>query len=333
MKILVLSDIHENWSFNLSFIKSNKDSVDYVVTLGDYVDSFKEDLNGFTMQQGFLKLIELARAEPEKFRIILGNHDHSYISRQSCSGHYIQYAKMYEKMFTDNLDIIYPTVLIDRVLFSHAGVSLQWYEKVVGFYNDKYKYNFVPKRIMSEYKRWDYNNRNIEKVYFNGEVKSLVIPKNEKDKEYIKEYYKYRDFTRENLEKVYKEMTPYFKNSLPMKFSVNNLRKIMLDDLNSLCHCGYSSTGDSSGESCLWIRPNSLIKDRWPKGIKCQVVGHTEIGLKKFKYGQHKLIVCDNRTHNCGFTLDTENIGEDFEKLEFPKPKISKEAFEIFREF
>lgn len=262
MKVLVVPDIHGNWAYALSFIKSNKDSVDYVVTLGDYVDDFDEKANGVPMQTGFLQLVELARQEPEKFRIILGNHDHSYISRQSCSGHHMQYAKMYEKMFTDNLDIMYPAVLIDEVLFSHAGVSSLWYDNVVISY--KSKYGFIPK-----------------------------------------------------------------------KFSTESLKKMMLKDLSLFDHCGYSSTGDSPGESCLWIRPKSLIQDRWPTDIKCQVVGHTELGLKKFKYNQHKLIVCDNKEHNCGFILDTNDLGEDFEQMEFKTHKffsddLYKELFACF---
>lgn len=317
MKILVVSDIHENWSFALNFIKSNKDSVDYVVTLGDYVDSFNENLNGFPMQQGFLKLVEFARAEPGKFRIILGNHDHSYMSSRHCSGYHLEYADMYKKMFTDNLDILHPAVLIDGVLFSHAGVSLNWYESVIGLYNDKYKYSFVPKEVLAEYNKWCYNYSNIEKVYFDGVVRPLVNPSDEKEKNYINDYRNYQNFAKENKEKAYQLMSTYFKNVMPKSFSIDNLRKMMVENLRLFEHCGCSSIGESTGESCLWIRPKSLIKDRWPKGIKCQVVGHTELGLKKFKHRQHKLIVCDNREHNCGFVLDTDHIGDDFEKMLF----------------
>lgn len=321
MKVLVVSDVHENWAFALSFIKANKDSVDYVVTLGDYVDSFNESLNGFPMQQGFLELVSLARKEPSKFRILIGNHDQSYISKQTCSGHHNQYAEMYKKMFLDNIDIIEPAVIIDGVLFSHAGVSLDWYERCVSLYNDKYKYDFVPEDLKKEYDKWDYNFRNVSEVYFDGNVKPLVNPKTQEEKEYIEKYHSYQKNAKEKMDLIWDKMKTYFKDTLPKKFSVDNLRKIFLDDYNNLNHCGYSSSGNSPGESCIWIRPKSLIKDRWPRNIKCQVVGHTEIGLKKFKYRQHKLIVCDNRNHNCGFILDTENIGDDFEKIVFDEPK------------
>lgn len=311
MKILVVSDVHENWVFALSFIKANKDSVDYVVTLGDYVDSFNESLNGFPMQQGFLELVSLARKEPDKFKIIIGNHDQSYISKQTCSGHKYQYEEMYKKMFLDNIDLLEPVVMLDNILFSHAGVSLDWYERCVGFYNDKHKYDFVPKELKKEYDKWKYNYSNIYDVYFDGIVLPLTSPTSQE-----KQYNSYKKNAKEKMDIAWDKMKVYFRNTLPKKFSVDNLRKIFLDDYNSLNHCGYSPSGNSSGESCIWIRPESLLKDRWPKNIKYQVVGHTEIGLKKLKYRQRKLIVCDNRAHNCGFILDTENTG-DFEKVKF----------------
>lgn len=327
MRILIIPDIHGNWAYALSFIKLNKDSVDYVVTLGDYVDDFNESLNGFVMQQGFLSLVGMARKEPEKFRIILGNHDHSYISNQSCSGHHNQYAKMYKDMFLNNSDLLEPAVLIDGVLFSHAGVSLDWYERRVGFYNDKHKMDFVPKEIVSEYNKWDYNYRNIDKVYFDGNIRPLVNPKTQEERDYIEQYHKYQTYAKDKMDAAYDVMKAYFKDSMSKKFSVGNLRKIFLDDYNNLNHCGYSSSGNSPGESVIWIRPSSLIKDRWPTGIKCQVVGHTEIGVKKLKYRQHKLIVCDSKGHNRGLILDTENIGDDFEKYEEPKPVINADVF------
>ena len=69
MKVLVVPDVHGSWNKALAFIKANKDKVDYVVTLGDYVDDWEDSINGKPMQEGFLQLIEMARAEPNKFRL------------------------------------------------------------------------------------------------------------------------------------------------------------------------------------------------------------------------------------------------------------------------
>lgn len=324
-----MPDIHGAWSQALSFIKANKDSVDKVVTLGDYVDDWDDNLNGKPMQEGFLQLIEMARAEPEKFCICLGNHDHSYISDQSCSGHHYEYEEMYTEMFMNNLDIIHPAVLLDGVLFSHAGVSQHWYNRTVGWFNDRHKMDKVPKKLIDEYEKWKYNYNHINEVYFDGVIFSLVSADTEEEKKRLDEYHKIQRHCHDEMNKAYDAMKPHFKNTISTTFSTKNLRKIMLEDMEFLEHCGYSSSGDSSGESCLWIRPNSLLRDNWPNGLKCQVVGHTEYGLKRWKWNKHKLIVCDNHEHDCGFILDTENLGE-FEQVKYKKNPMynmsSKEA-------
>mgnify|MGYP002623915860 CR=1 FL=1 len=127
MKILIIPDVHGNWTETIKFIEDNKGSVDKVVTLGDYVDDFDEKLNGENMINGFKKLCELKRAEPEKFNICIGNHDLSYISNPHVSGHHWEYALDYRKMFFDNIDIMDIIVKIDDWYFSHAGVSEKWY--------------------------------------------------------------------------------------------------------------------------------------------------------------------------------------------------------------
>ena len=60
-KVLVIPDIHGNWKEALKFIKNNKDKVEKVVCLGDYVDDFDESLNGKVMIDGFRELTELAK--------------------------------------------------------------------------------------------------------------------------------------------------------------------------------------------------------------------------------------------------------------------------------
>lgn len=319
MKVLVVPDIHGSWEQALKFIKENKDKVDKVVTLGDYVDDWDDAINGEPMHKGFLELVTMARAEPDKFRICLGNHDHSYISDQNCSGHHYEYEEMYAQMFLDNLDIIHPAVLIDGVLFSHAGVSQHWYNRAVSWYNERHKYDKVPLKLLKEREKWEYNNRHINEVYFDGRVFPLVNMKTEQEIADEKEYRKIQEDISDHIKDVYNRMQKYVGRGMSYTFSVENLRKIFIDDFNSLCHCGYSSSGDSPGESCIWIRPSSLMKDNWPGHLKCQVVGHTELGLRKYKWNKHKLIVCDSHEHDCGFILDTENIGDDFEQVRYEK--------------
>lgn len=128
MKVLIIPDVHGNWKETIQYVKDHKDEVDFVVTLGDYVDDFDESLNGLNMITGFKELCSMAREEPSKFRICIGNHDLSYISDPHVSGHHYQYSGDYKRMFFSNLDIIDVLVEIDGWIFSHAGVSEKWYK-------------------------------------------------------------------------------------------------------------------------------------------------------------------------------------------------------------
>lgn len=321
MKILVVPDIHGSWANIIPYIKANKDLVDKIVTLGDYVDDWDDRLNGLVMINGFKQLIEMARAEPNKFVILIGNHDHSYISSQSCSGHRPQYAAEYHRMFMDNMDVIHVAALIDRCLFSHAGISQLWYNRMIMRYNEKHEKDFVPKELMAEYNKWAYNDSHIEDVYFGGRVFSLVKAETPEEQKDIDEYRKIQDFLREKINNCADKMRVYYRDTIKTAvFNAETLDKIFHEDPEYFCHCGWNSAGDSSGESCLWIRPSSLLRDNWPGHLKCQVVGHTEMGLKRLQYRTHKLIVCDSRKHDCAFVLDTDNIGE-FEKAKFTKNK------------
>lgn len=128
MKILVIPDIHGNWINTIQHIIDNKNSVDKIVTLGDYFDDFDEKLNGKIMIDGFKKLIELKKSEPEKFELLLGNHCLSYISDPNVSGHHYQYASAYRKLIMDNLEYLNIITEISGYYFSHAGVSTVWYK-------------------------------------------------------------------------------------------------------------------------------------------------------------------------------------------------------------
>lgn len=125
------------------------------------VDDFDETLNGINMITGFKKLCELKRAEPEKFEILIGNHDLSYISDPHVSGHHYQYSADYRRMFMENIDIMNVCIEIEGWVFSHAGVSEKWYnyfiKNVVKGKNGNYF------RVISE-EEWEFISKPIEKI-------------------------------------------------------------------------------------------------------------------------------------------------------------------------
>ena len=111
MKILVIPDIHGKFEDAFSVINEHKDHVDKVVVLGDYVDGYEQGLDNDSLVNDFWMLCEMARKEPDKFCLCLGNHDMSYISSGRdaiyCSRHHGDMTNYYREMFRDNLDMFH----------------------------------------------------------------------------------------------------------------------------------------------------------------------------------------------------------------------------------
>lgn len=127
MKILVVGDIHGNFNRVLAEVKRRMYNFDYVVFLGDYVDSFDENQNGYPMINGFNRLMEMKKnTKKPVVKVLLGNHCNSYISDDRVSGHRYDFAEQYKKMFLDNLDDLDICVQLGDYVFSHAGISKNW---------------------------------------------------------------------------------------------------------------------------------------------------------------------------------------------------------------
>lgn len=265
MKILVIPDIHGKFEDAFSVINEHKDHVDKVVVLGDYVDGYEQGLDNDSLVNDFWMLCEMARKEPDKFCLCLGNHDMSYISSGRdaiyCSRHHGDMTNYYREMFRDNLDILNVVYLIDGCLFSHAGVTMDFYKRVVGQFSKlNSKKSFSP----NNERKWESLNVNS----FNPESLNFV-----------------------------------------MRYDFNSRKNgISYFDL-----IGDDVYGSSNDASCVWVRPWALFEAKnWPPRIKCQVVGHTRIGLGAFKSGSRRLIVVDSNDdkERKGALLDTTLIDE-----------------------
>lgn len=320
MKILVIPDIHGNYAAALQNIQDHKDEVDKVVVLGDYVDDFNEDLNGQPMINGFNQLVEFKDKEPEKFELLFGNHCLSYLAQtrdgECVSGHHYKYADKYQKMFEDNINKFNIIYKVNDILFSHAGVSQQWLHRVKYLINLKHEFDNVPQELMNKYNDLDYKSHNISKLYFDGMIFSLVNAETEEEKARIAEYRKIDIDLHAQKNKVFEKMQSYKKEYYKYA-SYKFLNEVFHspnkgDQYNTEVfeHCGWNSAGDSSGESCTWIRPDSLLHDNWPRGIKYQVVGHTECGNKNYVYKNKHLILTDTKEHNTYRILDTEKMDD-----------------------
>lgn len=143
-KVLVIPDCHGR-KFWRQAIANNIGNVDKVIFLGDYLDPYGDEIeenpelmecNNFYDSQSLLKMLEniisLKKNEPDKYILLTGNHSDSYIwSKFNAASRtdYRNYEK-YHKFFSENLEYFNLVWIEDNVIFSHAGISEGWANKV-----------------------------------------------------------------------------------------------------------------------------------------------------------------------------------------------------------
>lgn len=340
MKILIIPDVHGNWKDAIQNIKDHKDEVDKVVVLGDYVDDWDENLNGSNMVEGFNSLMEFKNNEPDKFEVLFGNHDLSYLAQtrngECVSGHHYEYADKYKKMFEDNIDNMNIVYKVGNILFSHAGISMSWLQNNTYYFNERHRFDKVPEEISKKYA--DLNDRihDINKYYFDGMIFSLVNVKTPEEQRLVDEYRKIEDDLHDKINNTYLEMREYEFDTFKTA-SIKNINKILHTprhgdkyDAETFEHCGWEGSGNSHGESCVWIRPEALLEDTWPNGIKYQIVGHTELGERYFQYKHKRLIVVDSPSHGTYKIIDTDKMDDlVFEEFKPYRETLSKEDLRI----
>ena len=144
MKVLVIADVHGR-KFWRQTIANNIDKVDKVIFLGDYLDPYSEEItmapelmecNDFYDSQSLLKMLEdiisLKKNEPDKYILLTGNHTDSYIWSKFHAATRTDYKnwEKYHKFFLQNLEYFNLVFTAGTTIFSHAGISEGWANKV-----------------------------------------------------------------------------------------------------------------------------------------------------------------------------------------------------------
>lgn len=133
-KVLIIPDVHCR-DFYIEPLEKYSKEVDKVVFLGDYLDPYYYE--GFTREDGIKRLgniIELKNKNPDKVILLLGNHDCHYTDYlgkdiRPCSRYDFENEErnnITRKLFKLNKDKFQLLYKIDNVLFSHAGVMIDW---------------------------------------------------------------------------------------------------------------------------------------------------------------------------------------------------------------
>lgn len=103
IKILFVGDIHtHNYMINDIKILDNKYNFDKIILFGDYVDDWlstgKDSLNTLS------SVITLKQSNPDKYILLLGNHELSYLG-YPCSGHNFEKELDINELLKNNLTL------------------------------------------------------------------------------------------------------------------------------------------------------------------------------------------------------------------------------------
>lgn len=284
MKILIIPDVHG--SHNWEIAKEKIDEVDFVVFLGDYVDSWE---NNWPDQGENVKAIfDFKRKYPDKVKILIGNHDFSYITGTrdgSCvSGHQSGKISEIRSLFTANLDIIDLAFECDGWVFSHAGFSKTWVDSM------KNQFHIMFDKWPEERSEFD-----SQEDYEQYQASVLAWDENE--------------WSIDKLNEVWHSVSHY-PSDKNFYYGFDELL-----DWNGF----FSGSGDEVTQGPLWIRPNSLLKDAYyPR----QIVGHTEYcidGLASIMEYENTIVMADSPHHSVFKVFDTEAPLEVMSALEFSK--------------
>ena len=144
MKVLVLGDIHGR-KYWRQVIANNVGKVDKVIFLGDYLDPYIDEIennpelmecSNFEDSKGLLNMlnniISLKKNEPDKYILLTGNHTCSYIWSKFHAASRTDYNnwEKYHKFFLENLEYFNLVWIENNVIFSHAGITEEWAQRV-----------------------------------------------------------------------------------------------------------------------------------------------------------------------------------------------------------
>lgn len=135
MNILVIPDVHCRKFWRTS-IENNANDVEKIIFLGDYFDPYNETNLEKDEISMLNDIINLKKNNPDKYILLIGNHDQHYIWDESITGSRFNNLKFkkYYNIFNDNLDLFNLVYVENDVIFSHAGITNIWAYDFLKYY-------------------------------------------------------------------------------------------------------------------------------------------------------------------------------------------------------
>ena len=125
-KIVVIGDIHGHVSWK-KIIELNPDATEFVF-IGDYFDSFS--VSHVEQIYNYKEIIAWKESTDVKVTMLIGNHDFHYMS--DCGGRYggynVWHAPEIGELLKETKEHLQVAYQVDKFLFTHAGVSKEWYD-------------------------------------------------------------------------------------------------------------------------------------------------------------------------------------------------------------
>ena len=133
MKTIFIGDIHgrDIWKDIVS-----QEKPDRVVFIGDYFDSF--DISGPKQIQNFKEIIAFKESGQCEVIMLIGNHCFHYMKYKGIhaqySGYQHKYALQINHLFETNDHHLQMAYMMENILCTHAGVSVEWLARETGLH-------------------------------------------------------------------------------------------------------------------------------------------------------------------------------------------------------
>jgi hypothetical protein len=134
---MYVGDLHGRiWAFEEAIEKFEKENLEKLVLMGDYVDSY--DVTDIEIVHLLKQVISYKQSNPEKVICLLGNHDVQYIYSPDyrCSGFRQSISLELYDLFTKNTNLFQIAFKNGDYMATHAGILSDWVYK----YNDRLHY-------------------------------------------------------------------------------------------------------------------------------------------------------------------------------------------------
>ncbi len=124
MKTITIGDIHgrSDWE------KVIPADYDIIVFLGDYIDSYA--IEDDEMLHNLEQIILFKRANPDKVKLLLGNHENSYLFRQyRTTGYRYTIGEDISTLLRNNIGLFQVAWQCKNYLWTHAGIHTDFYNQ------------------------------------------------------------------------------------------------------------------------------------------------------------------------------------------------------------